>query len=674
MISFFKKSLRNKLLVSFLFVGLLPFAILLVYTIFLSQTKIVNQTIKEQFYRANDVKGLIKHHITNLKKEIEFIASLDLMDDIITDDIDKRISILLSKKATDFSLDLSLFVVNNDGLVIASSHNELLLTSFEKYKKLSQNTFIEGEYLYISSQILSSFDRTKKLGYLVLKYNLQNLTRYLSHQENIHSYIINSKTGIIVGDTQALKVDLKKEKESVITDKYVIVYERFDGVLKNSYLVYGVDKSEALKFLYEFVRFMLLISLFITVFVVVIALRYSKSIVSPIENLTKATQKITQEQDYRASLPIESEDEIATLTASFNEMVQTTANALKNLEEENKLRLKRFIQLIEVFNKIIQTQSEDECIAVSIKLIQQITKRDDLVFSKVHTDNSIDLYVTDFEQNKKIYFGSITLALESFSDENEKRFYNSIATMIALQLDRIRLIRRTMAASQAKSAFISNMSHELRTPLNAIIGFSQFLIAYEDLTQDQQETVGNIESSAHYLLGMINDILDIAKIEAGKMEAHIENVDLKSVVKSSYEMLKPLADEKNLEFSLDMQEYTLQTVHTDPKMFQQIITNLLSNAIKFTQEGFVRIKLYNTKEKVCVHVQDSGIGIDKEDLEQLFSDFTQVENVMQKTHKGTGLGLSLSKKMAQILGGDVTLRSEGKGKGSQAEFCFHPEP
>jgi len=262
------------------------------------------------------------------------------------------------------------------------------------------------------------------------------------------------------------------------------------------------------------------------------------------------------------------------------------------------------------------------------------------------------------------------LGLDNFEDKNEKDFYNSIASMITLQLDRIRLIDRTMSASRAKSAFISNMSHELRTPLNAIIGFTQYMIAYEELNDDQLDTMGNIESSAHYLLNMINEILDIAKIEAGKMEAHIEDVNILELVQSSHAMLQPLAKDKNINFDFIAVNFENKHYKTDPKMFKQIVINLISNAIKFTQEGFVTIELYNNANTLFVSVKDSGIGISKEDMKQLFNDFTQVENVMQKQHKGTGLGLSLSKKMANILGGDVELLSEGVGYGTTSLFSI----
>jgi signal transduction histidine kinase len=214
------------------------------------------------------------------------------------------------------------------------------------------------------------------------------------------------------------------------------------------------------------------------------------------------------------------------------------------------------------------------------------------------------------------------------------------------------------------------MSHELRTPLNAIIGFAQYMIEYEELNEDQKDTVGNIESSAQYLLGMINEILDIAKIEAGKMEAHIESANILEIVQSSYNMLSPLAKDKKIKFDFIYNNFDNKIYKTDPKMFKQIVVNLISNAIKFTPEGSILLELYNDEENLYVSVKDSGIGISEDDMNRLFNDFTQLENVIQKSHRGTGLGLSLSKKMANILGGDVTLKSKGIGHGTLCLFSL----
>jgi len=170
---------------------------------------------------------------------------------------------------------------------------------------------------------------------------------------------------------------------------------------------------------------------------------------------------------------------------------------------------------------------------------------------------------------------------------------------------------------------------------------------------------------------MINDILDIAKIEAGKMDPNFERVAILPLIQNSIDMLRPLAEKKKitLEFINQIDRDTM--IQTDMKMYKQILVNLISNAIKFTPEGGeIRVMLYRKDNRLCLKVIDNGIGISQENLNKLFSDFTQVENVMQKKHKGTGLGLSLSRKMAEILWGDVQLESEGEGQGSVATFCI----
>jgi signal transduction histidine kinase len=631
----------------------------------------IEKIVVEQLNSTESVRNLISNHLVSLTKEVNFLSSLDLMDDLLADDIDKRISRLLTKKAEDLNLDVSLMSVNLKGIVSASSDKDKLLTKFD-LSKLSnvEGTYIEAKNLYIYSKIYASFDKSNELGYLVLRYNLDNLSIYLTHQGSINSYIVNAKNNLSVGEELSLSLNFTQNEDSIINSEYVIVYKQISLMMKDWYLVYAVDKSVALVFLYDFISLMLYISCLIFLLIIYVSWRYSKDIVKPIEELTQITRDITKTQNYSSKLTINSSDEIGILADSFNEMIETTSSALLTLEEENKLRIKRFTTLIEVFNTIIQTKSEEECIAISISEMKELTANNDLKFIQ-DMEQSIEgeftkLYVSDFEKDTKIYFGSIALGIEKFEDKYEKNFYNSISSMITLQLDKIRLIERTMSASKAKSAFISNMSHELRTPLNAIIGFSQYMITYEELNDEQIDTVGNIESSAQYLLEMINEILDIAKIEAGKMEAFIETVNVSSILQTSYNMLHPLASDKNLEFEF-IYEDIIET-QTDPKMFQQIVINLLSNAIKFTKEGSVTLKLFNDDEKIYVSVKDTGVGIIQEDIDNLFTDFTQVENVMQKSHKGTGLGLSLSKKMAKILGGDITLHSDGLGKGTEVVF------
>ena len=671
---FFGKTLYNKLLLAFIVVGFLPFALFYFYILYWGEAKVTQRIIEEQTITLDRIIEAINNHILSLDKELQFISQLDVMDDIVSEDIDKRIARLLLQKKGDIGLDVSLFVVDMKGTKIASSQNYKVGSKFDYFSKLSSEKkyFIVDKNLYLFSNIFASFNKSKRLGFLVLRYNLENLNHFLIHRKGVHTTIVNTKGTLSIGDRQNFTIDRNKNSYSAILDKHLLIYKRLPHQLHNCYVLYAVDKTIALSFLYNLLYMMLYIVPLALVIIVSIGIVSSRRIVQPLLRLTSSAELITQTKDYTQKVNIDSQDEIGRLSCAFNELLDATNSALKALEEENRVRLKRFIELTEIFNTIIQTKDEKECISTSIKAMQKLSGGEKLHFTKIQneSDNVIALYVDNFENDEKVYLGSIEIDADKMQDENEEKFYHSIVSMIILQLERIRLVEKTMQVSRAKSAFISNMSHELRTPLNAIIGFTQYILVYEELAEDQVEMIVNIESAAQYLLEMINGILDIAKIEAGKMEVHPKKVNLKDIVYSAYTMLKPLTDDKGLAFHLKMDKYTLESYKTDPKVFQQIVTNLLSNAIKFTQEGSVSLELWNKKSQVCIRVKDTGIGIKEEDLAKLFSDFTQVENVMQKTHKGTGLGLSLSKKMAIMLGGDITLKSGGLGKGSEALICL----
>ena len=285
MFDFFHRSLRNKLLVTFLAVGFLPFLTLLIYTLFLSQTKIVNKIVVEQSDRAQVVVKLINNNLLTLKNEVKFISSLDLMDDILAEDIDKRIARLLAQKASDLGSNNILLVTNTKGVVISSSstkQSEEKMFNIQELSNKDNAEYIKGNTLYIYSKITSSFDKKRALGFLILEYNLNNLDIYLTHQNSIHSYIINPKSDLHIGEDLSLPLDFKQKNDNVINNQYVIVYQKIPTVMEGWYIVYAVDKSVALTFFYDFVRFMLYISIVIFIFVIYLSLKISKGVVKPI--------------------------------------------------------------------------------------------------------------------------------------------------------------------------------------------------------------------------------------------------------------------------------------------------------------------------------------------------------------------------------------------------------
>jgi PAS domain S-box-containing protein len=229
-----------------------------------------------------------------------------------------------------------------------------------------------------------------------------------------------------------------------------------------------------------------------------------------------------------------------------------------------------------------------------------------------------------------------------------------------------RVVTRTVElerASLAKDRFLASMSHELRTPLNAVIGFTGTLLMGlpGPLTSEQKRQLTTIRSSAEHQLSLINDLLDLAKIESGKVELNLEPIGCKGVIDEVAETLRPLAEKKGLEFEVDASKEI--TIDTDRRAFSQILINLINNAIKFTQSGKILVELQSKDGATEVSVRDSGVGIELEDQAKLFDAFARLEHGSMGRQEGTGLGLHLSQQLAALLGGRITFESE-RGKGS----------
>jgi signal transduction histidine kinase/HAMP domain-containing protein len=253
---------------------------------------------------------------------------------------------------------------------------------------------------------------------------------------------------------------------------------------------------------------------------------------------------------------------------------------------------------------------------------------------------------------------------------------SAIGQQIGVAMENARLYSRTVeyahrmeearqsaeTANQAKSVFLANMSHELRTPLNAIIGFTRIVRRKSEgvLPDRQIENLDKVQLSADHLLGLINDLLDIAKIEAGRMEVQVTSFDPGSLLDLCLETSRPLAD-PGVTLYKDYQDLPL--VYSDPEKLKQILLNLLSNAAKFTEQGSITLQAFQLDETLVIKVQDTGIGIPADKLEKIFDQFEQVDNSSTRKYGGTGLGLSISRKLARLLGGDIAVTSE-LGKGS----------
>lgn len=255
-------------------------------------------------------------------------------------------------------------------------------------------------------------------------------------------------------------------------------------------------------------------------------------------------------------------------------------------------------------------------------------------------------------------------------------------------------------ANQTKSEFLANMSHELRSPLNHIIGFTELLVDenFGEINSTQAEYLNDVLQSSRHLLSLINDILDLSKVEAGKTELELSSVDIKALLENSLVMIKEKAIKHGIKVSLENSDLPYR-ITTDKRKLKQVVYNLLSNAAKFTPDngtialksrqlqptnGYliastgkkIRLPLSNkpntTKSSnyIEISVQDSGIGVHKAALEHVFIPFKQVENQLNRTHQGTGLGLTLAKQFVELHGGKIWAESDGENQGSTFQFII----
>ena len=226
---------------------------------------------------------------------------------------------------------------------------------------------------------------------------------------------------------------------------------------------------------------------------------------------------------------------------------------------------------------------------------------------------------------------------------------------------------KAVESTKLKSQFLASMSHELRTPMNSILGLTELILERADLDEKNKERLGVVLKSGRRLMTLINDILDLSKIEAGKMEIRAEDVLLDELIEEVSSSIVPLANNKNLKYTVNREINTQIIIHADKDRVVQVLINLLGNAVKFTDEGEVSLGVSGSEKELIFDITDTGIGISEEEQKLVFEEFRQADGSTSRKYGGTGLGLSICKKIADLLGGNLSLSSI-PGKGSTFSF------
>jgi signal transduction histidine kinase len=251
-----------------------------------------------------------------------------------------------------------------------------------------------------------------------------------------------------------------------------------------------------------------------------------------------------------------------------------------------------------------------------------------------------------------------TVAIKRSYRNTDLELINELARRAAFAIDNAMSYETASMANQSKSDFLAVMSHELRTPLTTVMGYTDLLLAgvTAELPAQSQAYVERIRTAAWHLLGLIEQILIYARLEVGRERVHVEKVYLTRVLRDAAELIEPVASEKGLQFKL-VEPDPAAFVETDVTKLRQILVNLLSNAVKFTDAGQVEMEARTTAHGVAFMVCDTGVGIAPEHQQRVFDSFWQVDQSATRKEGGTGIGLSVSRKLARLLGGDISVRS-----------------
>lgn len=490
-----------------------------------------------------------------------------------------------------------------------------------------------------------------------------------------------------------------------------------NAVIGYVYIIVSLSEYAAQQ--YNILIIVLASILFASLIALVLALRLHNVLTGPILNLTETAKDISKRADYSLRAVESSTDEIGEMVHSFNEMLDVINNQNKerrkliNDLKESKSIINTILDTIpqaifwkdkegyylgcnKSFARLAGIESEDTIIGktaydipwvndgykdllnsdISVALTSQTSHHEVRKF--VDTDGSI-IWLDAKTIPLRDTGGVVIMTLEILEDITERKiseeklehYRNHLEDLVQQRTAELEKEKeRAESADRLKSAFLATMSHELRTPLNSIIGFTGILMQERPgpLNPEQKKQLGMAQGSARHLLSLINDVLDISKIEAGQLNVHPEKFSLPEVIQKVVEHTRPMAQKKNLAVYVEIQE-GLDGVFSDKLRIQQILINLVSNAIKFTDEGSVTITAREDEKFVRVSVKDTGIGIEESKIGQLFKPFIQIDTGLTRKHEGTGLGLSICRKLLTLLGGTITAESSF-GQGSTFSFTI----
>jgi PAS domain S-box-containing protein len=435
----------------------------------------------------------------------------------------------------------------------------------------------------------------------------------------------------------------------------------------------------------------------------------NKGLSGPLKELTLEFKNIIKKQDFtnKPEIP-EGNDEITELYSQFS----TLLDAINTREKERDEAKSKEQSMNEIFTKvnkasfdaIIVTDSDlkikffntaaenifgytqqevENCNIQNIIIPQEYHEEFTKEIDKFHKTGECKYTFTTFEtmaaRKGKEPFNAEVSVMPFHNNDNRGSVITikDITSRKQYENDLVIARKKAEESDKLKSAFLANMSHEIRTPMNSIIGFSELLAKPGSFDKNKEKYLSFIINSGKSLLNLINDIIDISKIEAGQLKVKPRPIQLNQLLNEIYISHYQINDMKNKPFELRMKKAVESddfNINTDPFRFKQILNNLIGNAMKFTEKGFIEFGYkFQNPTTILFYVKDTGVGMPKDKLNVIFKRFGQIEQKDDKNQSGTGLGLTISKKLAELLGGEMWVESE-EGKGSEFYFTLPYDP
>ena len=469
------------------------------------------------------------------------------------------------------------------------------------------------------NEILEKEIEVKKLirpGFVALSDSFSQVTvNYKEKQKLIQEGAAQAKIDAVLSLEKRLVAQLLIKSSSIISDATRFAEEA------------RTEATKAQKLTNTLTSILVII---LVVSVITTSLIFAKSILKPLGELTKGAG-IIGKGGLEHKVEVKTKDEIGELANAFNRMTSILTSNLKTITASHDELNKEITERKQAEEELRKLKEELE-----VKVAERTKELQESVQKLNKGQKAMLLMVEDLNQTSK-----------ELKEANIK----------------------LKGLDHLKSMFIASMSHELRTPLNSIIGLTGIILQgiSGKITEVQRKELMMVKNSANHLLVLINDIIDVSKIEAGKVELVIEELDLSELIQEVSNSFKIAVDKKGLKLSLETPERLI--IKSDKRRAKQVIINLMSNAVKYMDKGEIEIKAAKKDECAEVSVADTGIGIKKENIKMLFKQFSRIHVAGMTRVEGTGLGLYISKKIADLLGGEIEAKSEF-GKGSKFTFTL----